>query len=151
MKWSGAACVRAAAEPDARARGVRLTAAPVEDGITVEADRQVLSAVVSNLLQNAFKFTRQQTVVTMRAGRSEERVLIEIEDECGGLPTGDTDEMFRPFEQRSRPAPDSGWPSAAGEPRPNCGRLYVRSLPGKSASSRLAPNVVVSLWSCHNG
>ena len=37
---------------------------------------------------------------TTGVGSSEERVLIEIEDECGELPQGNTDELFRPFEQR---------------------------------------------------
>jgi hypothetical protein len=35
----------------------------------IEADRQVLTAVVGNLLQNAFKFTRPRTV-TLRVGTS---------------------------------------------------------------------------------
>ena len=29
------------------------------------------------------------------------QVLIEVEDRCGGLPAGDPDELFRPFEQRN--------------------------------------------------
>ena len=74
---------------------------PVEDGVAIEADRQVLAAVVMNVLQNAFKFTRPRTTVTLRVGASAERVLIEIQDECGGLPGGDVDGLFRPFEQRS--------------------------------------------------
>jgi len=32
---------------------------------------------------------------------SAERVLIEVEDECGGLPGANHDDLFRPFEQRS--------------------------------------------------
>jgi C4-dicarboxylate-specific signal transduction histidine kinase len=28
-----------------------------------------------------------------------DRVLIEIEDECGGLPPGKAEELFRPFER----------------------------------------------------
>ena len=67
----------------------------------IAADRQVLAAVVANLLQNAFKFTRPGTTVTLRVGASAERVLIEVQDECGGLPSGDVNELFRPFEQRS--------------------------------------------------
>jgi signal transduction histidine kinase len=63
---------------DANARGVRLTVTPIEDGIAIEADRQILAAVVGNLLQNAFKFTRPRTTVTLRVGASAERVLIEI-------------------------------------------------------------------------
>ncbi len=30
-----------------------------------------------------------------------ERVLIEIHDECDGLPCGTADDLFQPFEQRS--------------------------------------------------
>ena len=80
--------------------GSHLRVLPVEDGLMIEADRQVLTAVVINLLQNAFKFTRPGTTVVLRVGASVERVLIEIEDECGGLPSGNVNELFRPFEQR---------------------------------------------------
>ena len=59
---------------------------PVEDGVVIDADRQVLAGVVRDLLQNAFKFTRPSTTVTLRVGASNERVLIEILDECDGLP-----------------------------------------------------------------
>jgi signal transduction histidine kinase len=92
--------IASASTLDANARGVRLTVTPVEAGVAIEADRQVLAAVVGNLLQNAFKFTRPRTTVTLRVGASAERVLIEIQDECGGLPSGDVNELFRPFEQR---------------------------------------------------
>ena len=33
-----------------------------------------------------FKFTRPNTTVTLRIGASRERVLIQVEDQCGGLP-----------------------------------------------------------------
>jgi signal transduction histidine kinase len=69
----------------ANARGVRLSVTSIEAGLAIEADRQVLAAVVGNLLQNAFKFTRPRTTVTLRVGANAERVLIEVEDECGGL------------------------------------------------------------------
>ncbi len=68
--------------------------------MAVEADRQVLAAIVSNLLQNAFKFTRAKGRVTLRTHVREGRILIEVEDECGGLPQGRVEELFRPFEQR---------------------------------------------------
>src|SRR4029450_10521825 len=80
-------------------RDITFTVIPVEDGIAIEADRQVLASAISNLLQNAFKFTRPRTIVTLRVGANADRVLIEVEDECGGLP-GDTIKLFRPFEQR---------------------------------------------------
>jgi hypothetical protein len=69
--------------------------------VTIEADRQAVAAVVGNLLQNAFNFTKPHTTVTLRVGISADRVPIQVEDECGGLPGGNGDALFRPFEQRS--------------------------------------------------
>jgi signal transduction histidine kinase len=125
--------IASASTLEANARGVRLIVTPVEDGVAIAADRQVLAAVVGNLLQNAFKFTRPGTTVTLNAGASAERVLIEIQDECGGLPSGNVNELFRPFEQRSADRTGMGlglafsrWGAEA-----NDGRIYARNLPGR--------------------
>jgi signal transduction histidine kinase len=82
-------------------------------------------------LQNAFKFTRPRTTVTLRVGASAERVLIEIQDECGGLPSGDVNELFRPFEQRSadRTGVGLGLAFSRWGAEANDGRIYARNLP----------------------
>jgi signal transduction histidine kinase len=120
----------AAATLEARAKDITLTVLPVEDGLMIEGDRQVLAAVVGNLLQNAVKFTKPRTTVTLRVGASVERVLIEVEDECGGLPRGD---LFRPFEQRGADRTGLGiglafsrWGAEA-----NKGRITTRDIPHK--------------------
>jgi signal transduction histidine kinase len=118
---------------EADARGIRLAVMPVDDGVAIEADRQILVAVVGNLLQNAFKFTRANTTVTLRVGASAERVLIEVQDECGGLPAGDADELFRSFEQRSsdRTGLGLGLAFSRWAVEANHGRIYARSLADK--------------------
>jgi signal transduction histidine kinase len=87
--------------------------------------------VVGNLLQNAFKFTRPHTTVTLRVGASAERVLIEIQDECGGLPRGNVNELFRPFEQRGADRTGVGLGLALSRRgvEANNGRIYARNLP----------------------
>jgi signal transduction histidine kinase len=117
---------------EAEARGIALRVLPIEDGLIVEADRQVLTAVVINLLQNAFKFTRPGTTVVLRAGASIERVLIEIQDECGGLAGGDLNELFRPFEQRgtNRTGLGLGLAFSRWAVEQNNGRIYARNLTG---------------------
>jgi signal transduction histidine kinase len=70
--------------------------------VEVEVDRQIVVGAIANLLQNAFKFTRPDGQVSLRANVSGTRVLIEIEDECGGLPTGKLEELFQAFEQRGQ-------------------------------------------------
>ena len=123
--------VVAAAVLHAHTIGVRLTVLPVDQDIAIEGDRQVLAAVVGNLLQNALKFTRPQTAVTVRVRASAERVGIEIEDECGGLPGANHDDLFRPFEQRGKDRTGLGlglafcrWGVEA-----NHGRIYARNVP----------------------
>ena len=125
--------IASASTLEANARGVRLTVVPVEDGVAIEADRQVLAAVVGNLLQNAFKFTRPRTTVTLRVGASDARVLIEIEDECGGLPSGNVTELFRPFEQRGadRTGVGLGLAFSRWGAEANDGRIYARTLPDR--------------------
>jgi signal transduction histidine kinase len=119
-----------AATLEANARGLGLTVVPVEDGVAIEADRQVLAAVVGNLLHNAFKFTRPRTTVTLRVGASAERVLIEVQDECGGLPSGNVNELFRPFEQRGvdRTGVGLGLAFSRWGVEANNGRIYARNL-----------------------
>ena len=120
-----------AATLEANARGVSLIVMPVEDGVAIKADRQVLAAVVGNLLQNAFKFTRPRTSVTLRVGAGAERVLIEIQDECGGLPSANVNELFRPFEQRSadRTGVGLGLAFSRWGAEANDGRIYARNVP----------------------
>ena len=125
--------VAEAAAIEARARGITLVVAPVEDGVIIEGDRLILAAVAGNLLQNAFKFTKPGTTVTLRVGADSERVLLEVEDECGGLPVENADDLFRPFEQRGadRTGAGLGLPFSRWAAEAHNGRLYTRNLPGR--------------------
>ena len=122
--------IAAASTLEANARGLGLTVTGVENGLTIDADRQVLAAAVGNLLQNAFKFTRPRTTITLRVEATAERVRIEVQDECGGLPRGSLNELFRPFEQRSADRTGLGLGLAFSRRgvEANDGRIYARDL-----------------------
>jgi signal transduction histidine kinase len=124
---------RVCAAIDAKARELKLFVPDVESGLSIEVDRQILAGAVANLLQNAFKFTKPHGRVSLKSFSSADRVLIEVEDECGGLPQGDAEDLFRTFEQRSNDR--SGLGLGLGISRrsveANGGKLYVRDLPGK--------------------
>jgi signal transduction histidine kinase len=81
-------------------RGLRFEVTTVDPTVIVRADAQILAATVSNLLQNAIKFTRKGTTVKLRASTTTTRVLIEVEDECGGLPPGYSQNLLKPFNQQ---------------------------------------------------
>jgi signal transduction histidine kinase len=122
-----------AATLEAHAKGITLTVRPIEDGVTIEADREVLAAVIGNLLHNAFKFTRPRTKVTLSVHSSAERVVIEVEDECGGLPSGNVDDLFRPYEQRGtdRTGVGLGLAFSRWAVEANHGRISTRNLHGR--------------------
>ena len=139
--------VEVAAVIEARARGLLLTVTRIAPGIVIEVDRQLLAAALANLLGNAFKFSRAGGRIVLRTdATAENRVLIEVEDECGGLPPGAAEELFRPFEQRSRDRSGLGLGLAIAREsiEANGGEIRVRNLPGKGCIftvdlSRLSP------------
>jgi signal transduction histidine kinase len=117
---------------DAADKDIILTVMPVEEGLRIEADRQVLTAVVTDLLQNAFESNGPRTTVTLRVRATAERVLIEIQDECGRLPAGDVNRVF-PFEQRGADRTGQGLGLAFNRKSVEAtdGRIYARSTPDK--------------------
>jgi signal transduction histidine kinase len=91
---------RDAAALDANTRGCKFTVTGVDPLLGVDGDRDLLLAALANLLDNAFKFTHSHTEVTLNAYALGERILIDVKDNCGGLPSGNAERMFTPFTQR---------------------------------------------------
>jgi diguanylate cyclase (GGDEF)-like protein len=122
---------QATATIDARNRDIRLTVDAGAPETAVDVDRQTLAAVITNLVQNACKFTRRGGHVAVRARATSDRVLIEVQDECGGLPPGKAEDLFRPFEQRGadRNGLGLGLSICLKGVRANHGDIYVRDLP----------------------
>ena len=124
--------VKISAALEAQARGCGLDVSAVDPRLAVEADRELLFSAVGNLLQNAFKFTEQNTDVLLHAHAVGDRVLLEVEDSCGGLPAGDADRMFRPFTQDSadKSGLGLGLSICRRSVEANGGLLSVRDVPG---------------------
>jgi signal transduction histidine kinase len=125
--------VQVAASLEASAAGCELTVLPIENGLWVMADRQLLAGALSNLLQNAFKFTRKGGHVVLRCYAKAGRVLIEVQDECGGLPPGLQPVIFAPFHQGTNDARGLGLGLAISRKgvEADGGTLSVRDLPGE--------------------
>lgn len=124
--------VEATATLEASARSVRILV-DVPPDLRVDADRHLVLSAISNLVQNATKYTREGGCVWVRGRSLDGMVRIEIEDECGGLPQGKTEELFQPF---SRGATDSsgvglGLSIARRAILLNGGHVWARDLPGR--------------------
>lgn len=124
--------VGASAALEARTRQCELFVSPVDPTLAVDCDRELLLAALGNLLQNAFKFTRRHTEVSLSAYGSASRILLDVEDHCGGLPEGDSEELFLPFAQggTDRSGLGLGLSICRRNVEANGGILRVRDLPG---------------------
>ncbi len=124
--------IAVAASMEANARGLSLEVTPGHADVHLLVDQQLVSAAIANLLQNALKFTLPGTRVILRSSATEQTVLIEVEDQCGGLPPGREADLFRPFEQRGadRSGLGLGLSISRKSVEANGGQLRVRDLPG---------------------
>jgi signal transduction histidine kinase len=124
--------VKISASLEAQSRGCSFTVGEVDPHLAVDVDREMLFSAVGNLLQNAFKFTQLLTEVSLTAYAVADRIRIDVEDRCGGLPAGAADHVFVPFKQRS--ADTSGLGLGLSICRrgveANNGTLRVRDIPG---------------------
>lgn len=124
--------VELSASLEANAKECELTVSPVDADLAVDADRDLLLSAVGNLLQNAFKFTRPHGNVTLNAYAVADRIVIDVEDSCGGLPPGDTETMFKPFMQAGpdRSGLGLGLSISRLSVEVNGGVITVRDVPG---------------------
>ena len=124
--------LKIAAGLEAQAHGCRFNVSAAGLGLAVQGDREMLSAAVGNLLQNAFKFTERDTEVSLSAYSRDDRVLIEVADHCGGLPVGDAERMFQPFTQGTtdKSGLGLGLSICRSSVEANNGILRVRDVPG---------------------
>lgn len=118
----------------AESRGLSFAVDTGDPEWVVTADSQVLASAVTNLLNNAFKFTPPGGQVLLRARTNDEgRLLIEVEDECGGIPAseGDPFQSFGKRRGRDRSGLGLGLSIARKAARAEGGDIHIRNLPGQ--------------------
>jgi signal transduction histidine kinase len=96
-------------QPLAEAEGVTLTVGG-EGGATVEADPKLLFEAVSNLVDNAIKFSGEGGAVSLRLGEDPARPRIVVEDDGPGIPAAERGAVRGRFYrgERDRLTPGAG-------------------------------------------
>jgi signal transduction histidine kinase len=124
--------VKISASLEAHARECKFAVGDVDRELALDVDREMLFSAVGNLLQNAFKFTQRHTEVSLNAYAAADRIRIEVEDHCGGLPPGAVEDMFLPFKQsgEDRSGLGLGLAICRRSVEANNGDLSVRDVAG---------------------
>ena len=117
----------------AESRGLKFVVESGDPAWVISADPQVLASAVTNLLNNAFKFTPTGGRVVLRARSNDEaRLLIEVEDECGGNThtQGDPFESFGERRGADRTGLGLGLAMARKAVHAQGGEISIRNVPG---------------------
>ncbi|MBI5067381.1 MAG: HAMP domain-containing histidine kinase [Deltaproteobacteria bacterium] len=115
-------------------REVTLQVDPVDPAREFEADLPLLASAVTNLLQNACKYTRPRSRVTLRTRSENGAVFIEVEDQCGGLDVPPGVDLFdgaRAPHGEGRSGLGLGLSICRKAVERNRGRVRFRNLPGR--------------------
>jgi signal transduction histidine kinase len=117
----------------ARAKRVSLTVTETDPDVEIDADHALLAGAIMNLLTNAVKFTHPSGHVILRVSTTQGRVTFDVEDECGGLPSTDAEQLFSPWAQRSvdKRGLGLGLPLVRRSVQALGGDVRVTDLPGK--------------------
>jgi heavy metal sensor kinase len=128
--------------------GIALRAEPAE-GLALDADRQRMRQVLSNLVDNALKYTPEGGQVVLRARPAEGRVAIEVADDGPGIAAEDLpriwDRLYRGDRSRSarglglglslvRAIVEAHGGTASAGPTPGGGATFRIELPAASLS-----------------
>jgi signal transduction histidine kinase len=118
---------------EAEAHDMTLQVTLVAPEICVLVERATLTAAVITLLQNAFQFSRPAARVSLSTSATAARVLVEVGDECGGLPGGVSEALFQPHLQmgKNRRGLGIGLSISRRAVEASGGELRVRDLPGR--------------------
>lgn len=132
--------IRISASLEAAARECRLVVYFVDPDLAVRTDRDLLQSAVGNVLQNAFRCTRHRSEVSLKVYPSADRVLIDVEDHCGGLAPGVAESMFVPFAQsgKDRSGMGLGLSICRRSVEAIDGQVDVRNLPGSGCILTIA-------------
>jgi hypothetical protein len=112
------------------------TVLSVPAGLKLDADPRLLRSAVSNLFQNALKFSHEGSTVSVTAARADGRITIEVIDACGGLPPGRAAELFNPLVQRNENRSGFGFGLAIAlqAAEAHNGTIRVRDMPGQGCA-----------------
>jgi signal transduction histidine kinase len=113
-------------------RDIRFVVPPVDRKVAVNADPELLASAVTNLLNNAFKYTQAGGRVALSVNHDTQRVMIAVEDECGGIQDAPADRFMAFGERRGRDRSGLGLGLSIARKavKANGGEIHIRNIPG---------------------
>jgi len=101
--------------------------------LVVSVDRHLMVSAISNLVENAINLTNPNGNIWIRGKAVGDLVLLEVEDECGGLSPEKIEALFQPDTQKhaNKSGVGPGLSIAKRAITRNGGQISVHDVPGK--------------------
>ena len=75
----------------------RMMVTEINEEVELEGDTTLLKLLISNLLENANKYSPKEKAITLRLGKEAGKVLLEVADEGCGIPDEEKKAVFQKF------------------------------------------------------
>ena len=115
---------------------------PDEDASLVRADLRQVERILANLVENAIRYSPPEEPVRVQVRELGSEVLVRVVDHGPGIPPGEAERIFEPFQRGSLTGPARGaglgLAIARGFAEANGGRVWVESHAGQGATFVLA-------------
>ncbi len=105
----------------------------IEEDADLHIDVRLVRSALSNLVRNAVKYSCAGGAVELRGKVVADRLIIEVEDTCGGLEEGKIEAAFAPFVRMNNEVTGFGLGIAIAKQAvdAHAGTIRVQNLPGK--------------------
>jgi two-component system phosphate regulon sensor histidine kinase PhoR len=80
-------------------KGIQFELRNIETLPVIEADSKYLQRVFSNLLDNALKYSREKSLITITTQHADQDIMVKIKDTGSGIDSKDLPYIFDPFYQ----------------------------------------------------
>lgn len=82
--------------PSAEDQG-RVLRTDIAPGLTVSGDPELLTQLISNLIENALRHTSEGTPIAVALAAAQDRIVLTVSDRGPGVPASSRDKIFRRF------------------------------------------------------
>ncbi|HKP14317.1 MAG TPA: HAMP domain-containing sensor histidine kinase, partial [Blastocatellia bacterium] len=124
----------------AEEKNIRLTFRAEDELPPLPLDAAKIEQVMNNLISNALKFSHPDRTVEVSVALLADAARITVKDEGQGIPAGELDKIFRPFEKTSvkstggEPSTGLGLAIASRIVEGHGGKIEVQSEPGRGST-----------------
>ncbi len=124
-------------EKEAKFKGVEMTVKISNDSLRINMQKDLLRVAIFHIMKNALEASCKGGSISVETFREGENVGLEVSDSGYGIPSGDVENIFRPFFSTKERGFGMGLPLVKQIVSEHLGELLVRSKPESGTTFKI--------------